>query len=38
MMRPKQAFLELYDKIDVDFVMPTDTETPELTVEVWYGA
>jgi hypothetical protein len=29
----KQAFLELYDKIDVDFVMPTDTETPELTVE-----
>jgi hypothetical protein len=27
----KQAFLELYDKIDVDFVMPT--ETPELTIE-----
>jgi hypothetical protein len=29
----KQAFLELYDKIDVDFVMPS--ETPELTIE--YG-
>jgi hypothetical protein len=28
----KQAFLELYDKIDVDFVMPS--ETPELTIEV----
>jgi hypothetical protein len=28
----KQAFLELYDKIDVDFVMPT--ETPELTIDV----
>ena len=27
----KQAFLELYDKIDVDFVMPS--ETPELTIE-----
>jgi hypothetical protein len=27
----KQAFLELYDKIDADFVMPT--ETPELTIE-----
>jgi midasin (ATPase involved in ribosome maturation) len=27
----KTAFLELYDKIDADFVMPT--ETPELTVE-----
>jgi hypothetical protein len=24
--------LELYDKIDVDFVMPS--ETPELTIEV----
>jgi hypothetical protein len=29
----KQSFLELYDKIDVDFVMPS--ETPELTIE--YG-
>jgi hypothetical protein len=29
----KQAFLELYDKIDADFVMPS--ETPELTIE--YG-
>jgi hypothetical protein len=28
----KTAFLELYDKIDVDFVMPS--ETPELTIEV----
>ena len=28
----KQAFLELYDKIDADFVMPS--ETPELTIEV----
>jgi hypothetical protein len=27
----KQAFLELYDKIDIDFVMPS--ATPELTVE-----
>ena len=27
----KQAFLELYDKIDADFVMPS--ETPELTIE-----
>jgi hypothetical protein len=27
----KQAFLELYDKVDADFVMPS--ETPELTVE-----
>jgi hypothetical protein len=27
----KTAFLELYDKIDVDFVMPS--ETPELTIE-----
>jgi hypothetical protein len=27
----KRAFLELYDKIDVDFVMPS--ETPELTIE-----
>ncbi len=27
----KTAFLELYDKIDADFVMPS--ETPELTVE-----
>jgi hypothetical protein len=27
----KQSFLELYDKIDVDFVMPS--ETPELTIE-----
>ena len=29
----KTAFLELYDKIDADFVMPS--ETPELTIE--YG-
>jgi hypothetical protein len=29
----KQSFLELYDKIDADFVMPS--ETPELTIE--YG-
>ena len=31
----KTAFLELYDKIDADFVMPsTDSvETPELTIE-----
>jgi hypothetical protein len=28
----KTAFLELYDKIDADFVMPS--ETPELTIEV----
>jgi hypothetical protein len=28
----KQAFLELYDKVDVDFQMPS--ETPELTIEV----
>ena len=28
----KQSFLELYDKIDVDFVMPS--ATPELTIEV----
>ena len=28
----KQAFLELYDKIDADFVMPS--ENPELTIEV----
>jgi hypothetical protein len=28
----KQSFLELYDKIDVDFVMPSN-ETPELTIE-----
>ncbi len=28
----KQAFLELYDKIDADFVMPS--ATPELTIEV----
>ena len=27
----KTAFLELYDKIDADFVMPS--ETPELTIE-----
>jgi hypothetical protein len=27
----KQAFLELYDKIDADFVMPS--ETPELIIE-----
>ena len=27
----KQSFLELYDKIDVDFVMPS--ATPELTIE-----
>jgi hypothetical protein len=27
----KQAFLELYDKVDADFVMPS--ATPELTVE-----
>jgi hypothetical protein len=27
----KQAFLELYDKVDADFVMPS--ETPELTIE-----
>ena len=24
----KQAFLELYDKVDADFVMPIDTEVP----------
>jgi hypothetical protein len=30
----KQAFLELYDKVDADFVMPT--ETPEPTVEAGY--
>ena len=28
----KTAFLELYDKIDADFVMPS--ETPELTIEL----
>jgi hypothetical protein len=28
----KQAFLELYDKVDADFVMPS--ATPELTIEV----
>ena len=28
----KTAFLELYDKIDADFVMP-GSETPELTIE-----
>jgi len=27
----KQSFLELYDKVDADFVMPS--ETPELTIE-----
>jgi hypothetical protein len=30
----KQAFLELYDKIDVDFVMPTENSELELTIEV----
>jgi hypothetical protein len=24
----KQAFLELYDKVDADFVMPIDTDVP----------
>jgi hypothetical protein len=28
----KQAFLELYDKVDVDFQMPSDK--PELTIEI----
>ena len=31
----KQAFLELYDKIDIDFVMPS--VSPELTVESGMG-
>jgi hypothetical protein len=30
----KQAFLELYDKVDADFVMPTENSEPKLTVEV----
>ncbi len=30
----KQAFLELYDKVDADFVMPTENSEPELTIEV----
>jgi hypothetical protein len=29
----KQAFLELYDKVDADFVMPTENSELELTVE-----
>jgi hypothetical protein len=29
----KQAFLELYDKVDADFVMPTENSEPELTIE-----
>jgi hypothetical protein len=29
----KQAFMELYDKIDADFVMPTKNSEPELTIE-----
>jgi hypothetical protein len=29
----KQAFLELYDKVDADFVMPTENSEPKLTVE-----
>ena len=30
----KQSFLELYDKIDVDFVMPSEKTEPELTIEM----
>jgi hypothetical protein len=30
----KQSFLELYDKIDVDFVMPSEKTEPELTIEL----
>ena len=30
----KQAFLELYDKVDADFVMPTENSELELTIEV----
>jgi len=29
----KQAFLELYDKVDADFVMPTENSELELTIE-----
>ena len=29
----KQSFLELYDKVDADFVMPSEKTEPELTVE-----
>jgi MoxR-like ATPase len=29
----KQAFLELYDKVDADFVMPTEKSELELTIE-----
>jgi hypothetical protein len=31
----KQSFLELYDKVDADFVMPSEKNEPELTVEVY---
>jgi hypothetical protein len=31
MMKPNKSFLELYDKIDVDFVMPSNEL--ELTIE-----
>jgi hypothetical protein len=30
----KQSFLELYDKIDADFVMPSEKTEPELTIEL----
>jgi hypothetical protein len=29
----KQSFLELYDKVDADFVMPTENSELELTIE-----
>jgi MoxR-like ATPase len=29
----KQAFIELYDKVDADFVMPTENSELELTIE-----
>jgi hypothetical protein len=30
----KQSFLELYDKVDADFVMPSTENKPELTIEL----